>query len=67
MKLFGRHCRLSIVYGKPLRFPSVTGAEPSLDDFKAYANEVMGEVGKLRLSDIIYPLWIPTLHNPISR
>lgn len=42
-----RRCRLSITYGKPMRFQSSTTTEPSLDDFKAYANSVMGEVGKL--------------------
>jgi 1-acyl-sn-glycerol-3-phosphate acyltransferase len=42
-----RHCHLSITYGKPMRFQSSTNTEPSLDDFKVYANSVMSEVGKL--------------------
>jgi 1-acyl-sn-glycerol-3-phosphate acyltransferase len=44
---FLRRARLSITYGKPMKFPSKANIEPSLEDFKAYANEVMGEVKKL--------------------
>ena len=49
--LLGRR-HLSITYGKPMRFAdhlntSQPNAVPSMDDFKTYANTVMGEVGKL--------------------
>jgi 1-acyl-sn-glycerol-3-phosphate acyltransferase len=45
--LFMRRCHLSITYGKPMRFSNSFNTEPSPDDFKAYANKVMDEVGKL--------------------
>ena len=44
---FFRHIRLSITYGKPMRFPNKSDAEPSLDDFKVYANTIMDEVRRL--------------------
>jgi 1-acyl-sn-glycerol-3-phosphate acyltransferase len=44
--LLGRR-HLFITYGKPMMFSGQSNANPSLDDFKAYANLVMGEVGKL--------------------
>jgi 1-acyl-sn-glycerol-3-phosphate acyltransferase len=44
--LLGRR-RLSITYSKPMYSKAFSGVSPSLDDFKAYANVVMGEVGKL--------------------
>jgi 1-acyl-sn-glycerol-3-phosphate acyltransferase len=49
--LLGRR-HLSIAYGKPMRFlakhnSNQSGITPLLEDFKSYANLVMGEVGKL--------------------
>src|ERR1035437_5876621 len=44
---FLRRRRLSITYGNSMYFPSGLNTEPSLENFKVYANKVMNEVGKL--------------------
>jgi 1-acyl-sn-glycerol-3-phosphate acyltransferase len=45
--LWLRRRRFSIAYGKPMRFQDEHNEAPTPEDFKAYANKVMGEVGRM--------------------
>ncbi len=48
-----RRRRLSVTYGVPMYVGEKLGTSPSIDDLKAYANEVMDEVKRLKPSEQI--------------
>ena len=45
--LVRRKRHISITFGKSIKTKDILGSNPTIDDFKNYANMIMGEIGKL--------------------